>query len=924
MKRASLVLLVLAFAACGGGATSKKPNGTIDSVLEPATIKAGETATVTCPVQDKSGKSDAKAVTTFAVDPTDSTTATATTVSATKTGAYNVACACEKRYLVDDSPAVLTVTPGDPVKVTTTLAKASAEAGETVAVTCKVEDAYGNVDDAVATTIDPVDGLLIADHAVSSEKVGKYTVACAIPSAKGKYEKVPASLDVGPAKPAKVQMVVVPDYQVYSIEDVVTIGWKVWDAFGNPVEKVPATVTAPVGPGLKSAGLDKFEFAAEGIYEVKVELDPPNAGLSDARVLICDQSPPVIVDLFPPRGWQFMGDAKVVVSGKVIDTSKIDVVKVNGHDASVETDGTFSYDISSVHGLNGIEVAATDEHGYTARTTRGYYYSTDYIKVLKDSKIADVRIDEALMIYLGQTVLDDGDHDPSKLDDIATILEVVLGSVDFTQLIGSMGKFTVPIPIDLTLPIEGFNSGFKGTADIGVGVGQLVLGSPRVTLTCRDGGIAASISFEPATIAVDLDFALKMDFVVQNPVDKKYYTFPLVNPSVATGTKVTVGKLGVGISFDIELLPGGELQVEGKDFQLELSNVAFDPLTKLVVDLGEIEVFGQKIDLGEYDLAQLLGNLDDLLAQYVLNPLVNFITQPIVNLLEPFVTTFLGDAIKQIIGLLAIEQKLEIPPIIGNQSIPLDLSLALSSVVFKADGGRIGMNMGVLTDKKVDRDPIGSILRDGCGRIDPEPVLFDFGTTPEAQIGLRYDAVNELLFMVWWSGLLSGQEIDLSGMLGGGGGLPIENVRVTPNFLLPPILDDCNAEGRQQIQVGDAYLDLKFTFIADQQVGIWLQVAAAGGVAAKGNQIGIRIDGIDYFVTEIIDVGGNLGDLLGMVEGFIPTLLDMVAGQEFLFPIPEIALGGIVPGIPAGAKLSIGNLAAYNKKGVAVVGGDLQ
>jgi len=74
---------------------------------------------------------------------------------------------------------------------------------------------------------------------------------------------------------------------------------------------------------------------------------------------------------------------------------------------------------------------------------------------------------------------------------------------------------------------------------------------------------------------------------------------------------------------------------------------------------------------------------------------------------------------------------------------------------------------------------------------------------------------------------------------------------------------------------------------------------------------------------ELYDVGGGLGDLLGMVQGLIPGLLKNIEGQQFTFPIPAIPLDGLVPGLPSGTSLQLGNLVGGVDRGLLRIGGDL-
>lgn len=925
--RWNVVVMAAGMLGCGGGGTSPAPvlSVEVDTILSAGEVAAGGTVEVTCSVRDTVQDEDIVTVTAVAVSPEDGISVQDHTLAATRAGQFQVACRVPDLDITDSTPATLVVKPGAATRVEARVDPDTVKAGAEAQVTCLVTDAYGNeVADAVAS-VDPVEGLHVSGKRVWASGVGQYTVTCSVVDGDG-VEKVPDVLVVTPGDPARVDLVVTPDWKAYAIGDEITLSYTVHDAFDNEVTGIGATFQAPEPPAVEPLAPDRFRFGEEGLHEFSVTLVPPWDGVTASRALLCDESPPVITILFPDRGQTFTDDPKIVVQGTVTDTAGVKSLSVNGTAVEVGEDGHFEFSMMSRHGLNGIVVLASDPIGHAAKVTRGYYYSTKYLPVADEAAMADLVITEAAMVFAGQEALDDGDHDPAHLDDLATIVEVLLGGLDIPGLLGGMGPFHFDLPgvVNVTLPIPGVTPALLGDVEIGVEVTDVTLGSPHLTLTSRDGGLDTSISFSPVSFGLKLTLTLHTYLKVHNPLDGKDYQVPMLAPSTSTTSRLTLGSLQIEMSLDIEKLPGQPLSVQGQAFDVTLSDIQMDPLTGLVIDLGTVDIFGFQVALGTYDLSSLVGGLNDLIANYVLDPLVNFITQPLIDLLEPLATGLIGDAIEQVLALLAIEQTIEIPPLLGGQPIPLDLKLDLSSVRFRADGARLGLDLGVRTRKGVDRDPLGSILRDGCLRLDPDPPLFEFPPEPSMQAGVRYDFANEGLFMLWWTGLLSGP-LDLSGLIGDMGSLPISNVGITPDLLLPPILDDCNESGTTHLQIGDAWLDLTFQLLnADQHIGIWLQADISAQVVASDNEIGIRLDKIEYLEYEMFDIGGNMGDLMGMVEGLLPALLDQVAGQEFRFPIPPVDVGGLIPGLPQGSSIQLGNLSSSSAHGVLTIGGDLQ
>ena len=913
------------YAGCDSGGTSGVGAPlTLKTELSKSEVKAGEDVEVECIVLDEHQNAVPDIETNLVVTPQEGIVVQDHVLKTSVANTYKVQCHAASLNLIDEEGATLVVLPSDLVETIAKLVPEQVEAGERAQVVCSAKDEFGNEITDLNFIVKASEGVVVEGDKVWAGKVGQYEVRCSVKGVEA--NEVPATLTVVPSKPAMVSLVVKPDYKAYSIGDEVTLDYKVFDRFDNEVQGVGASFEVPkMGAGISKITQNKFRFDAEGFYLFRVVLDAPYQDISDERELLCDQSPPVISILFPDRGQMFMEDASVTVKGTVSDIGGIKEVRVNDNPVELDEKGYFEYRIISRHGLNPIVVTASDFYGHSSLVTRGYYYSTNYLPVTENTKVEDMVLPEGAMVYAGQEVIDDGDHDSSHPNDLATIVEILLANMNWQSLLGTLPplSFTIPDVVKATLPIPGVDPGLYGDLEIRVRVIGLEIGSPRVGLRCRDGGLDTNISFSPVRFDLEITFILHASLKAYNPLDGQTYVYPLLDPSTTTTTRLTLGTLAISLSLDIHKLPGEDLYVKGKDFEAEVKDISIDPIGSLVVDLGSVDIFGQHIDLGQYDLSSLVGNVDDLIAQYVLNPLVNFLTQPIINLLEPVVTMFIGDAIKQMMGMLAINQSVELPPIVGNQGITMDVNSSVSSLLFYQDGARVGLNAGVATRKGIEREPLGSILRDGCIRLDPEDLMYAFEHEPPLQIGVKYDLANELLFMLWWSGSLH-QEFDLSSMLEGQG-LPIENLRVTPDLYLPPIIDDCNDNFEPKIQLGDAYLDLKFNLLnAEQHLGVWLQLEVTGGIKAVGNKVGLYIDKISFFQMEAYDIAGNMGDLMNMIVAALPGLLSMAEGQEFMFDVPEIDLGAVVPGVPEGTTIRLTDMTSKSEHGVFVLGGNLE
>ncbi len=901
----------------------------VETILKDTTVRAGDTLGVTCTLLDDEGK-PVEGATAVSTDPDDGVTVDGANVTFTLVGVYAVACVSSETSLADATPAQVTVIPADPATVTATPSVSEAAAGDPVVIACAVADAYGNLISQYDTLVDPLEGLVVQGHTVLGQTAGQYDVTCSLEGWEGEVQKVPGPLTIIGADPASIELVAKPARTVYAVNTTVTLSVIVRDEFGNELEGYGATYVLPSDPAIDIKGDDKFVFKGEGVFTFTAALQEPYQALTDDLTLTCDETGPVIVDLYPPRGETITGDPIMLVHGHVVDgVSDISSLVINGTDVPVDADGYFEIGLPSKHGGNHLVLTAKDTFNHETMTTRGWYYSTGWQPA--DAPMEEAAITEGALVFLGQTALDDGDHDPSHLDDIATIFEVLLGGLDLQQLIGMIGDLSFPVPniINLNLsPVANTTLGIFGDLTIDIDITQVTIGKPTIAIDTREGGIAMSGGFAPVRFDFSLTIRLDLWAEASAPVLGTWQSTPW-SPGVTTSSGFGASLIALSTDFDIEKLPDEQMTVDAKNFHLELQGVDIDLIQGLVIDLGslDIPVVGV-VDLGTYDVSQFIGNINDFIGNNLVNPLIDLVMQPLINLIEPLVEGVLGPALEQIVNLLVLDLPIDIPPILPGQTEPVSLQLhtELDTVLFTELGGQIALNLGVQAEKVVDRDPLGSILRDGCAGADPEPVVFAFEAMPEVQLGAKYDLVNQALFAIWWGGMLN-LDVPLGDLAGGlgGGDIPIDLTGATlkTNFLLPPILNDCGNKGLTELHVADAYLDLTIKIAAKtHHVGIWLQARAVAGIFGQGNEIGLKIDAIQAFEAEIIDITGQLGPLLNLVEGFIPQLLDMVAGQQFAFPIPGIDLS-IIPGVPAGTMLNLGNFSSYNKKGAFVVGGDL-
>ena len=920
-----------------GGAAS------VETSLVPDAIAAGETSTVECIAKNPDGQT-VTAPTTVAIVQTEGYALADHTITGEMVGTYDVACQLVDLPTVrDESPSKLTVTAGPPAKVTTKLDATTVAAGGTMTVICVVEDAYGNLITGTTTNVDssPADGVTISDHTLSAGKVGVYDITCHV-DGKADVSEVPAGLEVTGGKPVSVVLSVDPVKSGYSVGDEVAFTWVVSDAFGNELD-VPATFTAPTS-GVKDLGGHSYALETEGAFPFTVELDAPNAGIEDGMTLLVDATGPKIIITYPDRGQTLSGDKAVTVTGKVTDAvSGVKQLTVNGGIVTPAADGSFSFTLQAAHGLNPVLAEATDVAGNAGKATVAFYFSTDYMPY-KDTTADDVALDQSLRMFLGQDAIDDGNHDPAHVDDLATLVEILIANVDLTQLgIGTVFEQKIPVLdqvlTSITVPVINQTMEIKltGTAVITVTVSDVTLSSkPTINLQSIGGGVHLTgelpkVNGEPGlniTLVIGVGFDLSVGGTVLGQ-----FVGATLTPTLQSDTFATIDDVSFDTVINISKAAGSPLSVSTSGIAPKMSGIAIQPMQNAEIALGDVTLvmpFGipnVSVPLGSIPLDWLLGDLGNLLGDFA-TPLLDTLLPLLGQFLGPVIDGPASDAIKAALESVQIDQDLDLPSLLGNAGAAINLKAALSTVGFKPSGGTLGLETGAWSGQAVDYEPLGSLLRDQCMLSDPGP--FAFTEAHPMSIGLHMDLLNELLHAVWWNGYfdIAAKAEDLAALSPDIASYGVQDLTVT--FLLPPVLTDCNNKGLLRFQLGDGFVTAKLNmFGMDIEAEMFLSVEMDANIKAQGNELGITINGVTLFQVEIVkvneDLAGSEADLEETIKALLLPEIEKLTGDSLgSFPIPSIDLSGVVPGVPAGTSIQIGDLAVGKTKGFLVLEGDLQ
>lgn len=916
----------------------------VRTVVSSTEVSACRWTDVYCDVTDEHGDPVEGAATTIYVTPEGGVTVDDEEVRFRDEGTYEVRCAMANGSGEDLYPPEVTVGPALPAEVIAILNPDSVTVGDPSTVSCEVRDACGDAMPELATWFQIDDGLQVDGDTVWADEPGDYGVTCQLEEpGKLPTDNPEAVLNVHyPDDPVRIELEAIPNRRIYTLSARVSLRATAYDAQDRVVEDADIVIEVPEGMGQTPDG--RYRFLNEGSFLVRAYLaDDPS--IFDELVLNCDEGPPDIIIFSPERGSTFDGDGIVPVTGQVVDLGGVDWLRVNGVEVPLDSEGYFDTAVESGYGLNVVEFEARDIWGNDVWTTRGYYYSTGWVPMDTDD-IELTRLLDSVLLFLGQEGLDDGDHDPANIDDIATVLEVLLnGFLDpdgLLDLIGitpgqSLFSFTFEDIINYSFEVVGIRMGLWGDLVVDITLEEVSLGDWLVSAQYRDGGIDMAIGIGGATpedpgvgltlgVRISLPLALGFESPIDGSIIGVYLDPP---PNLFTTTAAYVHGILFELAVDADMPTGGDLDVAVTDIRVSLDGVDIRPIQDMVLDLGgmELPIIGY-VDLPEVDLSNLVSGFSDLIGDAVLEPLVEWISDALGDLVSPFISDLVTTLVRQLVDYLELDLDLPIPPILGvTPAVDLHLNIVPSSVHMDADGGIFGLGASLTSQKGVDRDPLGSILRDECLGERPARIAFDTATPMQAAFLL--DFVNEAIFSLWWGGMLN-VDVDLSSLGGGlGGGLGGIDGQIALDFLLPPIMTDCTSDGAVDLQIGDLYLNL------DGSLGgfgggleAWVSVSVAAQITADGDQLGMEIIGQPRLVLEIVSATGALAlfaDMIpNLINGFLPDIVDAISGALGAIPIPEIDLSAIVPGIPPGSVLRFGGLLSETVDGYVRIGGGLQ
>ncbi|MBR57639.1 MAG: hypothetical protein CMH54_06225 [Myxococcales bacterium] len=559
-NRVGLWLLLLVsyglFCSCGnsadGGPVDPIKVVSIDTEVEVTTVQAGDSVDVSCIGRDQAGRVLNVEGFSLQIEPNEGASTEDLKVTLTLAGTVDIACSLEATGLVDDTPVSVEVTPGPASKTVAFIEPAVTVVDEEAVVTCEVQDAYGNEvsGSSMVAQVQPDLDVTVAGMVVSSTRTGDYEVVC-VPEGADVGAKDTAIWTVEPGVAVTLDGLTLdpdledlPEQLAYTLEDKITVHGYGEDSYGNFVSDVLVTVIG-IEPALDHVifGDDdnRVRFKEEGVVLLTAVLKDNPDETASIEITV-DQSGPDIVIIEPERGLTMDGDPQVVVSGEVSDNlGEVEWVRINDSYVNIEKGGYFTTSIPLEYGINMIVVEAADPFLNESLVARSVAWSTKWYPMDPPS-LATNGITDGMFLMFTQEALDDGDHDPSQINDFATIFEIMMESMDLNQFVGN--------------PIGEF-------AGCSYSINNMQFADSAVSLTLIDGGVNMVITL--------YDLSLDM----QN--SGQWWCVP----------NETITLASVTIASDILIsMPNGEIESSAENTDVSIENLSFSgPLLNLISGL---------------------------------------------------------------------------------------------------------------------------------------------------------------------------------------------------------------------------------------------------------------------------------------------------------------------------------------------------
>ncbi|MSP90202.1 MAG: hypothetical protein EXR79_00115 [Myxococcales bacterium] len=768
----------------------------------------------------------------------------------------------------DASPPSLTVVVGPPRHLTTLFDPPQVQAGHAATLQCQATDAFGNPVPDFPFTLDHAKPLQVTGIFVSTTQAGLWKVQC-VPEADAwdLYVLHPATLHVVPAPAATLAVQPLPAKSVYKREEKVQFLATIHDAFGNvrPDDVVEFGVKEPK-VGWVAVAAQQFQFNADGKYLVAAHVSQAPA-VAASVTLVVDGAPPLLTLDVPGWGSTRTGKPSVLVQGTVGDAvAGLKSLKVNGKAAYSDLEGAWSSQQPAAHGLTMFEAVAEDLGGEMARATRGFYWSTQWYATKLETPHAAM-VPHGIQVLLGKDFFDDGVHDPAKPDDLATMMELVLAGMDPATL----------------LP------GAQQANGADIKVSNVKFGPPKVTLVPTAAGLVTTISIPDIQSDVDVHATQKL-----GPIKVKVHV---------TGT-VKIAKLTVKTTVGIDI-EGGKAQTGVGD-------------TTATVDGLQVNLDG-------------LAGLFDSVVNAIVDGYKGKLQSEVILAVEKTLPALLAGLTKQ----LAIQQTIDVPPVLpGLPKVAVQLVTVVDALHFSPAGMALQLDASFVAPKATPHVTLGAMGRGECPGQPPAELAVD--PKQRIQLAMHDDVLNQALHAAWLAGGMKAKGLKAKDL-----GLKVDPKDVTAaplndavfalDLFLPPVLESCSAPTGDvvKVQIGDAYSEATLPLGDGLTIGLLAQAEVTAklglGVGKLGAALTITPTGGPKALLEMVSITKEFENMKPSLEKLVLAELDKTLKKglpgldELKLDLPATDIAALLPGMPAGAKMSVHIVALQRAGGYTVL-----
>ncbi len=468
--------------------------------------------------------------------------------------------------------------------------------------------------------------------------------------------------------------------------------------------------------------------------------------------------------------------------------------------------------------------------------------------------------------------------------------------------------------------------------------------APAVGIDARDGGMLLSGDFaqgngEDAPAGVEILLTVRAELPinvyaeVQTGIVDLYYD-EVILPYAEWVISVSLDEFAFAADTDISKVSGEDLVVNIVDLQVETDGFELTPFDTVYIDLGTISLplIGD-VNLPTMALDDLVAPLNDLFGESFLSPIGDSLLEVTTAYLLPLLKDEVAPIVGGLMKAFESETVLDAPRLKAlapeEEPVVLSLSTQLDTVTFTEDGGEISLSGLTQGPTGLDMEPIGSILRDSCSGFDT--VGFTFAKQHAMEVGFHVDLLNQVLHAAWWAGTLNTvlDDSEIAGAKIASYGLT--NGTIETDFLLPPILDDCNTKEILRAQVGDLSVKGSFTYQGKEvSVSAYLTLDAEVVPVSNGTDVDLKAGMIQTAHVTIVEVTGpatfDASIFEDIVQDFVvPTVLDTVTAKVLKdLPLPAIDASSLHPVLPNDVVFELGDLSAVHDKGVIGLGGGLK